>query len=55
MIKAQEVKQSWNAPQLTVHGNVEEMTQATCQLKKSTAGSDAFGNFQSMGDPYECS
>jgi hypothetical protein len=55
MIKAQEVKQAWNAPQLSVHGSVEEMTQATCQLKKSTVGSDAFGNFEALGAPYECS
>ena len=55
MIKAQEIKQAWEAPKLSVHGSVEEMTQATCQLKKSTAGSDAFGNFESLGDPFACS
>ena len=55
MIKAQEAKQAWEAPQLSVHGSVEEMTQATCQLKKSTAGTDAFAQFEALGDPYQCS
>ena len=53
-MQTQEVKKGWEAPQVLVHGNIEELTQDICQDKKNVRSDDLFG-FTSIGDPFECS